>query len=62
MWTRDAARVLQWERIGTLASGDHADLIVIDRNPLTTRVENLPATKVLRTVVGGRIVYDAGAL
>jgi predicted amidohydrolase YtcJ len=62
MWTRDAARVLQWQRIGTLASGDHADLIVIDRNPLTARVEDLPATKVLRTVVGGRIVHDAGAL
>ena len=37
MWTRDAARVLQWEGIGTLAPGNHADLIVVDRDPLDVR-------------------------
>ena len=62
MWTRDAARVLQWEGIGTLATGNHADLIVIDRDPLTCRVEDLPATRVLRTELGGKTVFDAGAL
>ena len=34
MWTRDAARVLGWDGIGTLAPGSHADLIVVDRDPL----------------------------
>jgi predicted amidohydrolase YtcJ len=62
MWTRDAARVLQWEGIGTLAPGNHADLIVVDRDPLTCPVEFLPATRVLRTVLGGRTIFDAGAL
>jgi predicted amidohydrolase YtcJ len=52
MWTRDAARVLQWKGIGTLAVGSHADLIVVDRDPLTCAVEALPGTRVLRTVLG----------
>jgi hypothetical protein len=62
MWTRDAARVLQWEGIGTLASGSHADLIVVDRDPLTCSVEDLPGTRVLRTVLGGETIHDSGAL
>jgi predicted amidohydrolase YtcJ len=62
MWTREAARVLQWEGIGTLAPGGHADLIVVDRDPLTCSVEDLPATRVLRTVLGGKTVHDSGAL
>jgi predicted amidohydrolase YtcJ len=62
MWTRDAARVLQWEGIGTLAPGSHADLIVLDRDPATASVDDLPATHVLRTVMGGRAVHDTGAL
>lgn len=62
MWTREAARILQWEGIGTLAVGNHADLIVVDRDPLTCPVESLPATRVLRTVLGGRTIHDAGQL
>lgn len=60
MWTRDAARVLGWNDVGTLAPGAHADLVVVDRDPLTTPPEALAATQVLRTVVGGRVVWDAG--
>jgi hypothetical protein len=62
MWTRDAARVLQWQGIGTLAPGDHADLVVVDRDPLTCALDELAGTHVLRTVLGGRTVYDAAAL
>jgi predicted amidohydrolase YtcJ len=62
MWTREAARVLQWEGVGTLAVGGHADLIVVDRDPLECSVEELPATKVLRTVLGGKTVHDTLAL
>lgn len=62
MWTVNAARVMKWEGVGTLTPGAHADLVVIDRDPLTCELEELPATRVLRTVVGGRTVYDAGEL
>lgn len=62
MWTRDAARVLGWEGIGTLAPGSCADLIIVDRDPTTCALDALPQTQVLRTVLGGETVYDAGAL
>jgi predicted amidohydrolase YtcJ len=62
MWTRDAARVLRWDGIGTLGVGNQADMIVVDRDPLTCELERLPAAKVLRTLLGGRAVYDAGQL
>jgi hypothetical protein len=61
MWTRDAARALGWSGVGTLAPGSHADLIVVDRDPLTCPLAELPRTRVLRTVVAGRTVWDAGA-
>ena len=62
MWTGDAARALGWPGVGTLAPGSHADLIVVDQDPLTCPLADLPRTRVLRTVVGGRTVWDAGAL
>jgi predicted amidohydrolase YtcJ len=62
MWTRDAARVLGWEGIGTLAPGNHADLIIVDRNPMSCDLEELAATRVLRTVLAGETVFDSGEL
>ncbi|HXJ35191.1 MAG TPA: amidohydrolase family protein [Candidatus Eisenbacteria bacterium] len=59
MWTRDAARVLGWDGIGTLAPGSHADFIVVDRDPLACSLDDLPSTRVLRTVVAGRTVFEA---
>ncbi|MGH7788311.1 MAG: amidohydrolase, partial [Candidatus Binatia bacterium] len=62
MWTVEAARVLGWDGIGRLASGGGADLTVVDRDPLTCPLDALPDTAVLRTVVGGEVVHDSGAL
>lgn len=57
-WTRDAAEVLGWSGIGTLESGNHADIIVVDRDPMTCATEALPGTKVLGTLLNGRCVQD----
>lgn len=54
MWTREAAHVLRWDGIGSIEPGHLADLIVVDRDPLTTPVEELPSTRVLTTIVGGK--------
>jgi predicted amidohydrolase YtcJ len=62
MWTREAARLLQWQGIGTLAPGSHADLIILDRDPVTCELSDLAATQVLRTVFAGATVYGAGVL
>jgi hypothetical protein len=62
MWTRDAARLLQWDDIGSLMRGFHADLIVLDRDPLTCPIGELSDTRVLRTLFSGCTVHDAGVL
>jgi predicted amidohydrolase YtcJ len=60
-WTRDAARVLRWEGVGTLQPGAQADLILVDRDPLVTPLEDLAATRVLHTLLAGATVFDSGA-
>jgi predicted amidohydrolase YtcJ/SAM-dependent methyltransferase len=57
MWTRDAARVLGWDGIGTLCAGDHADLAILDRDPLTAPLDELPGTQVITTMVDGTTVH-----
>ena len=44
---------------GKLAPGMLADFVVLDRDVTATAAEKLLATKVLRTVVGGKTVYEA---
>ncbi len=44
---------------GRLAPGYAADLIVVDRDPLQTPPEELDGISVLRTIVGGRVVYES---
>jgi len=47
------------EAIGSIAVGKFADVIVLDRNPLTVPAEDIANVHVLETVVGGRVVYRA---
>ncbi|WP_433710209.1 amidohydrolase [Nocardia sp. CA-084685] len=58
MWTSGGSDVLGWNGIGRLTPGSYADLAILDRNPITCDIDALPATRVLRTIVGGRIVHD----
>jgi predicted amidohydrolase YtcJ len=44
---------------GSLEAGKLADLIVLDRNPLTVPAEDIANVKVLETVVGGTVVFSA---
>ena len=44
---------------GKIATGMLADFIVLDRDPAASSPEKLLGTKVLRTVVGGKTVYQA---
>ena len=46
-------------RFGRLLPGERADFILVDRDPLMATPEEIRATKVLETWVGGRKVYDA---
>lgn len=62
MWTREAARSLSWEKVGILVPGNYADVTIVDRNPLSCPIDELPQTKVMRTILGGETVYDSGDL
>lgn len=58
--TMNAAWTLRQEKaVGSLEVGKLADLIVLDRNVLRIPEEEIARTRVLQTVVGGRIVYQA---
>ncbi len=62
MFTRDAAKVMQWDEIGSIAKGNYADIVIVDQDPITCKVAALKNTRVLRTIFGGRTVYDSGDL
>jgi hypothetical protein len=49
----------QEQATGSLENGKFADLIVLDRNVLKIPAEEIAEVKVLQTVVGGRVVYEA---
>jgi len=62
MYTSRAAHADHLEsELGTLAVGRLADLTIVDRDPLTIDPASITDLRVLRTVVGGRTVFEAGA-
>ncbi|MBR0050729.1 MAG: amidohydrolase family protein, partial [Firmicutes bacterium] len=44
---------------GTITPGKLADFLVLDRNIFTVEPEAIKDTRVLKTVLGGRTVYEA---
>ena len=46
---------------GSIEPGKLADMILVDRDPLTCPEDDLPATKVLWTMVGGKLVYQSNS-
>ena len=60
--TINAAYELHEDEVtGSLEVGKFADLILLDRNPLTVPAEEIAKTRVLETMVGGKVVYLAPA-
>ena len=59
-YTADAASALGLSEAGILAPGALADLVVFDCDPLTADWVKAPP-KVVMTIVGGEVVYDAAA-
>jgi predicted amidohydrolase YtcJ len=59
-YTRNSARALnQQDKIGSLAAGMQADMVLVDRDVLTVSPEEMRDTKVLWTMIGGKTVYHA---
>jgi predicted amidohydrolase YtcJ len=63
LFTRENAWHLNMEdRIGSIETGKLADLVVLDKDFLTVTDEQLKRIEPVLTVVGGRVVYDAGVV
>jgi predicted amidohydrolase YtcJ len=59
MWTQGGASVLDWPELGRLTPGSHADLAVLDRDPLTCDLDDLPEVVVHATLTAGEVVSGA---
>jgi predicted amidohydrolase YtcJ len=63
LFTRENAWFLRMEdKIGTIETGKLGDLVVLDKDFLTVTDEELRKIRPVLTVVGGKIVHDAGVL
>jgi predicted amidohydrolase YtcJ len=58
-YTRNSARAMNMDSIGSIAPGKRADLVLLDRDVLTVSPEEMRDTKVLWTMVAGKVVYRA---
>ena len=47
-------------RFGQLKKGERADFVIVDRDPLVSSPDEIRATRVIETWVGGRKVYEEG--
>lgn len=59
LYTRDAA-YLTWDEAkkGSIEPGKFADMIVLDRDLLTVPAAEILDTRILTTIIGGKIVYQ----
>jgi hypothetical protein len=48
--------------LGSIEAGNHADLVVLDRDFFTVPDDEITGTRSLLTLVGGKIVHDDGTL
>ena len=58
-YTRNSARAMNMDSIGTIAPGKRADLVLLDRDVLTVSPEEMRDTNVVWTMVAGKTVYHA---
>jgi predicted amidohydrolase YtcJ len=58
-YTRNSARAMNIDSIGTIAAGKRADLVLLDRDVLTVSPEEMRDTKVVWTMVAGKVVWRA---
>lgn len=58
--TINGAKILMWDdEIGSIETGKFADLVVLDTDILTCPVDDIRATRVLATLLGGELVHGS---
>ena len=58
---KNAFLVFQENNLGSIQPGKLADLVVLDRDYLTVPADQIEDITPVMTIVGGKVVYDAGA-
>lgn len=58
-YTRNSAKAMNMDTIGSIAPGKRADLVLLDRDVLTVSPELMRDTKVIWTMLAGKTVYQA---
>jgi predicted amidohydrolase YtcJ len=53
--------IFQEDNLGSIQAGKLADLVVLDRDYLTVPAEEIRRIQAVMTMVGGKVVWDAGA-
>jgi predicted amidohydrolase YtcJ len=64
MWLATAAnKWFIWEDdVGSIEPGNHADLVVLDRDFFSIPDAEIPRVRSVLTVIGGKVKHDAGAV
>lgn len=58
--TVNSAYIMNMEdQVGTLETGKYADMIVLDQNLFEIPAEKIGSTKVLKTILAGKVVFDS---
>ena len=47
------------DKVGSLEIGKYADIIILDQNLFEIPVEEISSTKVLKTILAGKVVFDS---
>lgn len=60
IYTINGARLAFWENeLGSLETGKLADMVILDRDILNCPLDDIRTTKVIATLVGGKLVYGS---
>jgi len=59
-YTLNPANILGWEeKIGSIEIGKLADMVILDSNPLEVAAADISEIRVLKTVFGGEVIFEA---
>ena len=62
LYTANTAWFLREEDLGSIKTGSLGDVVVLDRDYFTVAEDEIKSVSAVLTIMGGRVVHDAGAI